>query len=132
MVTAHFDEVLAGILSDIGSSYAADYSEDLSKEDTAGNLVSDRLNMYTPLYYLMESEAGYGQSTVAKYWRIRSGIAQSDTALTTEVNLALALENTDAVEDVDFETVWGLGHTQAERTGSSDENFIEWVKECLE
>ncbi len=27
----------------------------------------------------------------------------------------------------DFETVWDKGHTQAERTGSSDTNFIEWV-----
>ena len=30
--------------------------------------------------------------------------------------------------DVDFETVWGLGHTQAERTGDSDANFIAWVQ----
>lgn len=31
---------------------------------------------------------GYGTSTVAKYRRIRTGIEQSDTSLTTEVNLA--------------------------------------------
>jgi hypothetical protein len=34
--------------------------------------------------------------------------------------------------DVDFETVWGLGHTMAERTGESTENFIQWVNECLQ
>ena len=89
------------------------------------------MNMYTPLYYLLQSEKGYGTSTVAKYWRIRTGINQSDTALTTEVNLALALDNCDSVKDVDFETVWGQGHTEAERTGNSTENFIAWVNECM-
>lgn len=59
---------------------------------------------------------------VAEHWRIRTGIEQGDTALCTEINLALALENYGV--DVDFETVWGQGHTQAERTGTVDENFI--------
>ena len=36
--------------------------------------------------------------------------------------------NYEGVESVDFETVWGAGHTKAERTGSSDANFISWVK----
>lgn len=128
---AHFDSALADILNSIGSSYASDYSEDLSKTDSVGNTVDTRLNMYTPLYYLLESSEGYGTSTVAKYWRIRTGIAQSDCALSTEMNLALALENTEGVEDVDFETVWGAGHTEAERTGDSTTNFIEWVNECM-
>lgn len=88
--------------------------------------------MYTPLYYLMESSEGYGTSTPAKYWRIRTGICQSDTALTTEVNLALALESNDAVSSVDFATVWGQGHTMAERTGDSTSNFIAWVMECTQ
>ena len=87
--------------------------------------------MYTPLYYLLESSDGYGTSTAAKYWRIRTGIAQSDTAVTTEVNLVLALENYDGVESVDFATIWGAGHTEAERTGNSTDNFIAWVNECL-
>lgn len=128
---AHFDSALADILNSLGSSYASDYSEDLSKTDSVGNTVDTRLNMYTPLYYLLESSDGYGTSTVAKYWRIRTGIAQSDCALSTEMNLALALENTEGVKDVDFETVWGAGHTEAERTGDSTTNFIEWVNECV-
>ncbi len=128
---AHFDQVLADLLEELGSDSAADFAEDLEKTDSVGNTVSTRVNMYTPLYYLLESQDGYGTSTVAKYWRIRTGINQSDCALATEMNLALALENYDAVASVDFETVWGQGHTQAERTGSSSENFIEWVNECM-
>ena len=73
----------------------------------------------------MQANDGYGTSSVAAHWRIRTGIEQSDTALTTEVNLALALEALG--KDVDFETVWGEGHAQAERTGDSTENFIAWV-----
>ena len=128
---AHFDAVLARILTDLGSSYASAYAEDLTRTDDAGNTVDVRLAMYTPLYYLLESSEGYETSTVAKYWRIRTGIAQSDCALSTEMNLALALENYSGVENVDFETVWGAGHTQAERTGSSTDNFIAWVNECM-
>ena len=62
-------------------------------------------------------------------FRSCTGIAQSDTALTTEVNLALVLKNYGA--DVDFATIWGEGHTMAESTGDSTTNFIEWVNKCL-
>ncbi|WP_210115780.1 hypothetical protein [Acidipropionibacterium timonense] len=54
---------------------------------------------------------------------------QGDTASTTEVNLALALANLGL--DVDFATVWGLGHTQAETTGDATTNFIAWVKKSV-
>ncbi len=124
----HFDAVMAELLA--GSDYAAEFEEDLARTDALGTLVADRLNMYTPLYYLSDYYDGYKTSNVASYWRIRTGINQSDTALTTEVNLALALENYGA--DVDFETVWGQAHVEAERTGESTSNFIAWVEECCQ
>lgn len=123
----HFDAVMAELLK--GSEYESTFTEDLLKKDSQGNTVDIRLNMYNPMYYLNDYYEGCNTSAVAKYWRIRSGINQSDTALSTEVNLALALENYGA--DVDFETVWGQGHVQAERTGTSSENFISWVNECM-
>lgn len=128
---AHFDSVLAGILDDLGNSYAEDYATDLAKTDALGNTVDARLDMYSPMYYLLEGSDGYQSSNVAKYWRIRTGIAQSDCALSTELNLALALENYENVSSVDFETIWGAGHTEAERTGTSTENFIAWVNACV-
>lgn len=128
---AHFDASLANILNELESSYASDFEEDLQKTDAVGYTATQRLNMYTPLYYLLESQDGYKTSTPAKHWRIRTGIAQSDTSLTTEVNLALALQNYDEVESVDFATVWGQQHIKAERTGSSTENFITWVNDCM-
>ena len=128
---AHFDKVLSTILKDIDIQTAIKYNYDLLRKDSAGNKVEVRLDMYTPLYYLLESYKGYKTSKVAKYWRIRTGIFQSDCALSTELNLALALQNYDAVENVDFETIWGQYHTKAERTGDSDENFIKWVHECM-
>lgn len=128
---AHFDATLADILTELGSNYASAYAEDLTKTDSAGNTAETRLNMYTPLYYLLPSEEGYGSSSVAQFWRIRTGINQGDCALSTEMNLALALENYDGVESVDFETVWGQGHTMAERTGDSTSSFVAWVNECM-
>jgi len=92
--------------------------------------------MYTPMYYLMNNSKYYkgggdGASTVAKHWRIRTGIKQGDTSLCTEINLALALR-AYGIEDVDFETIWDQGHTQAEDTGDATDNFIEWVQQCCD
>lgn len=128
---SHFDVRMAELLKKLDNSYATDYAEDLTKTDSLGTSVQTRVSMYTPLYYLLASEEGYGTSEPAKYWRIRTGIEQGDTALTTELNLALALKADARVDTVDFATVWGLGHTQAERTGSADDNFIAWVADCL-
>lgn len=124
---AHFDSIMAELLK--GTEYESAFTEDLAKTDSQGNTVDVRLNMYNPMYYLNDYYEGYNTSTVAKYWRIRTGINQGDTALSTEVNLALALEEYGA--DVDFETVWGQGHVEAERTGNSTENFISWVNDCM-
>ena len=138
---AHFDSTLAGLLADHADEYAAcsdwdaslpqTYADDLSLVDDEGADTAQRVVTYNPLSYLLESYSLAGTSQVAPHWRIRTGIAQGDTALTCEMNLALALQANSAVEDVDFETVWGQGHTTAERTGSSDANFIAWVGECL-
>ncbi len=125
---AHFDSTLAEIVN--GTDYASAFEEDLAKTDSVGNTVETRLNMYTPLYYLLDSYDGYQTADVASYWRIRTGLSQSDTALTTEVNLALALQQYSGVKSVDFATVWGLGHTTAERTGDYVSNFIAWIEEC--
>jgi hypothetical protein len=124
---AHFDPIMAELLS--GTQYGADYAADLEKTDALGTSMQTRMNMYNPMYFLSDYYEGNQSAKVAEHWRIRTGIEQGDTALCTEVNLALALENYGV--DVDFETVWEQGHTQAERTGSADENFIAWVNSCV-
>ena len=89
--------------------------------------------MYSPLYYLMQTREGFGTSAVAKFWRIRTGIEQTNTSVTTEINLALALESCKDVKSIDFETVWAQGHEPAERNGemNATPNFIEWVNACM-
>ncbi|MDO5350884.1 MAG: subtype A tannase [Lachnospiraceae bacterium] len=125
---AHFDPIMAELLKD-NEIYGAAYAADLAKKDFLGNTVDVRVDMYNPMYYLCDYYQGYQTSNVAAYWRIRTGITQGDTALSTEINLNLALENYG--RQVDFETVWGMGHTMAERTGNSTDNFITWVNACL-
>ncbi|MGN1021320.1 MAG: subtype A tannase [Aristaeellaceae bacterium] len=126
---AHFDAIMAGLLTD--TEYAATFAEDLARTDALGNTVDARVDLYNPMYYLCEAYAGYETSTPARYWRIRTGINQGDTAVNTELNLALALQQTAAVEDVDFAMVWGQAHVEAERTGTSTANFIAWVNACM-
>ncbi len=133
----HFDAIMANLLkqnqktyaklSDFNTAYVSDYASDLNQKDALGESMKTRVNMYNPMYYLNKYYRGYQKSTVAKHWRIRTGINQGDTALTTEVNLALALKADKDVKDVDFETVWGQGHTMAERSGSAATNFINWI-----
>ncbi len=137
---SHFDSTLAALLAANESAYAGltgwdasyvvAYADDLQAVDSLGNSVQSRVDMYNPMYYLSAYYDGAGTSTVAKYWRIRTGIEQGDTALTVETNLALALQANADVADVDFATVWGQGHAQAERTGDAATNFIAWVSAC--
>lgn len=125
---AHFDAVMAELLKE-DETYGPEYAKDMERTDEVGNMVRTRVDMYNPLYYLCAYYEGYQTSQVASFWRIRTGISQGDTALATEMNLALALEQEG--KQVDFETVWGQEHTMAERTGNSTENFIQWVNDCL-
>ena len=137
----HFDTVMSELLtnnsnkysnySDYNSQYATSYANDLNALDSLNNTIQYRVNMYNPMYYLSDYYNGSGSSNVAKYWRISTGIDQTDTALTVETNLYLALKECTSVESVIFQTVWGQGHTTAERTGTSTENFINWVNTCL-
>ncbi|MDO4404739.1 MAG: subtype A tannase [Atopobiaceae bacterium] len=127
----HFNATLAQVLDDLGSDYAGDYADDLALTDGLGTDAATRVAMYTPLHYLLASQGGYGQATPAKHWRIRTGIEQGDTALTCELNLALAAKAHPDVESVDFATVWGQGHTEAERTGSATDNLIAWIADCM-
>lgn len=133
----HFDPVMAKLLAsnkdryatfaDWDASYIDAYASDLAALDALGNSIQYRMNAYNPMYYLLPSYKGYGTSTVASHWRIRTGIMQGDTANSVDINLALALKGLGSVKDVDFATVWGQGHTMAERSGDSTENFIAWV-----
>jgi hypothetical protein len=133
----HFDAVLADLLAKNQKTYAAAsgwdaayvdaYATDLKAVDKLNNGIQYRMNMYNPMYYMLPYYEGYQTATVAPHWRIRTGINQGDTATTVEMNLALALQNYKGVSDVDFATVWNQGHTMAERTGTSTDNFIAWV-----
>ncbi len=137
----HFDAAMAAILeenqeqysqyADFDPQYVTDYQEYKDSVDDWGSDSLTRQDMYNPMYFLSDYYAGCGTSHVASHWRIHTGITQGDTALTVEMNLALALRQNSAVDDVEFQTVWGQGHTMAERTGSGEENFIAWVAECL-
>ncbi|MGL5173235.1 MAG: subtype A tannase, partial [Olsenella sp.] len=135
----HFDRTMSQLLadhekkyascSDFSPAYVQDFSSDLATTDELGVSMSTRVNMYNPLYFLLDSYVGYGTSRVAASWRIRSGIYQSDTSLTTEVNLALALAMGD--KNVDFATVWAQENGMAERSGDGTTNLIQWIASCV-
>jgi len=77
------------------------------------------------MYYLNEYYDGYKTSDVADYFRINTGITQGDTSNVVEMNLFLALLNYG--KNATFTTVWEKGHTEAERSGDAESNFITWI-----
>ena len=125
----HFDINTAEILQD--TKFSKDFSDDFEKTDFAGNNAQTRLNMYNPLYFLLPYYKGYKTAKIAKYWRIRTGLTQSETSLTSEVNLSLALKNYLNPKNVDFETIWDAAYVQKERRGTPNENFVNWINNCL-
>lgn len=139
--SSHFDKTLSDLInnnsekyskySDYSNNYVKEYGNDLASTDSLNNSMETRVNMYNPMYYLCDYYDGAGNSDVAKYWRINTGIEQGDTSQCVDVNLYLAVLNKVGKDNVDFSTVWGQGHTQAERTGDSTSNFIYWVNDCL-
>ncbi|WP_338571091.1 subtype A tannase [Arachnia propionica] len=136
----HFSKLSRDVLAANESTYSSltgwsgDYAAsmwetDFATTDEVGGDVVSREQMYEPLYYLLKSQGGQSSSRVAPNWRIRSGITQGDAASTVEINLALALQALGGTK-VDFATVWGQGHTMAERSGDATANFISWVKDA--
>ena len=133
--TKHFDSIMAGLLTEKSStystltnwesSYPTDYTSDLDVKDYLGKTIKERVDIYNPMFYLNSYYKGYGTSEVADYFRINTGITQSDTSNVVEMNLYLALLNYG--KNAEFTTVWNQGHTEAERTGSADCNFISWI-----
>lgn len=117
--------------SDYDDSIRQAYEGDMNNVDALHTDTLTRQLMYDPMTFILVPAGEKKPSTLAKHWRIHTGISQGDTALTTEVNLALALKQRKDVEDVDFATVWEKKHTMAERTGSSTDNFINWVNESV-
>lgn len=116
---------------DYDDSIRQAYEGDMNNVDALHVDTLTRQLMYDPMTFILVPAGEKKPSTLAKHWRIHTGISQGDTALTTEVNLALALKQRKDVEDVDFATVWEKKHTMAERTGSSTDNFIQWVKDSV-
>jgi len=128
LIGSHFDPVMNKLLKN--SKYAKSFDEDLKKKDSLNTSVEDRVNMYNPMYYLNPYYKGYKSSDVAKHWRINAGITQTETPLTTEYNLKLALENYGS-RTIDFDSVWNTEHIRSERSGNSTDNFIKWINKCL-
>ena len=92
------------------------------------SIVEVRMDIFTILCtYLSPTYPGYRIRESVAFWRIRSGINQEEV-LCTENDQTLASATYSKSTSVDFETVWGQGHTEAERFGSIIPNFIFWVQ----
>lgn len=126
----HFDELTMKILH--GHPKEKEFMDDFIATDRLGITVAQRRNMYSPLYYLLPSSQGFHSSKVAQFWRIRSGINRTETALTTEINLFLAAKRYPGVKDADFKAIWAEGQVIADEAGTTPEDaFLAWLDETI-
>jgi hypothetical protein len=79
------------------------YERDINVVDPNSMADAQIIKMMSPMDYI-----GTRGSTTAKYWRIRHGAADRDTAIAIPIILATKLMNTG--HDVDFWMPWGQGH----------------------
>ena len=144
----HFDNSLLDVLKNntikyeklvnYNSKYMNEFIDDFDVVDECNNNSNTRQNMYNPMYFINEYYSGYGTSTIANHWRIRSGANQTETSITPEVNIALSLEkyfkNSTAKigqkTSIDYAIVWGQGHVATESKGTAESNFIDWINQC--
>lgn len=128
----HFDATMSFLLGEYSFDYSrldnweeaiADaYSADVEMNDELGNSQGVRLSMYNPMYYVSPYYEGYQTATVAKHWNIQTDIKKNESLLTTQVNLALALENAEFVNDVEYSVIYGV------ETSNTVKDFIEFVR----
>jgi len=76
------------------------------------------VNLMNPMFFISQNNSG-----CARYWWIRHGTADSNTALTVISNLAISLENRG--KDVNALLYWDAGHGADEDA----EDFIAWIRE---
>ena len=138
--TLHFSREVAelvrgnvSVYSELGGwdpEFENAWESDLEKVDSLETDMATRVDMMNPLFWLIGSYEGAGQSGVAPHWRINEGLFDSDAPLVTATNLVCALRQCEGVTDVAHTPVWGQGHVLAERSGSATDNLISWVVSC--
>lgn len=118
----HFDDTLVKIYKN--HPLAKEYTDDIITQDTVGLSVRQRRNMYSPMYFVSPASGGYKTAKVAPFWRIRTGLRQTEFSLTNEINLSLALKKYPNVNVMDFETFWAQEQTDLDKDGKIPSDLI--------
>lgn len=92
------------------------FSEIVQKSTGGAMAESEQIKIMNPLNFI-----GRNDVKLAKYFRVRHGVADRDTALAIPAILALKLQESGA--DVNFFSPWGIGHA-----GDYDlDELFDWI-----
>lgn len=132
----HYSRTVAQVLADHYGSYLGLMTdEERAQADLwiAQALTGDEADFLVEQTYLMDAmeimqaaAAGQEETTIAPYWRIRSGTADQHTSFTIGYNTALAAQENGI--DCDYSLVWAMIHG-GEIEGTSTGTFVDWVNE---
>lgn len=96
--------------------------------------ITERVNLFNAIYFLVSYYNGAGSSTVSKNWKIVSGAFQKSSAQATDINLYIALKNLN--KNVTYDKIWASdeayfdGNTNYLTNKIADSEFIKYVIDC--
>jgi hypothetical protein len=101
-----------------------------------------QIKMISALAYLVDdpasisylNTAGVGlqkDNTVAPYWFVRHGSADSDAPVALEAMFYFALYNNPSVKDLDFAFAWRKGHSDFMGTGYEAAGAWAWIDSVI-
>ena len=117
---AHFNPDIGEAIRDIGSDYpgeAARYAKafDVSRDEA----LAERVFLINPMNFIGTNE----RSVQAKFFRIRVGASDADTAFSVSMTLAVKLANAGC--SADYALVWDQPHCEADYPGEA----LRWIDE---
>ncbi|RRD38753.1 alpha/beta hydrolase [Leptotrichia sp. OH3620_COT-345] len=99
------------------------FTQYIFENSIVGGKMADKnvVKMMNPMDYI-----GKKGVNTSKYWRIRHGAVDKDTALAIPAILAIKLENSG--KNVDFASPWGVSHS-----GDYDlDELFEWIEKIIQ
>ena len=135
--TMHFDSMLYKLLKDNKDKYSTydDYNDSYLEEFGFDMTVlknakkTSIVSLYSAISYINSYYAGYNESGVADYFRIRNGANSHETTLSSTINFVLSLQNLH--KNVDYKEVWGESSSRSEATGNVDENVVQYIDQIV-
>lgn len=118
----HFNEYIVPAIAELKGRFPDEYARYYEgyARATGDGALAERRTLINPMELI-----GSMGSAAAKFFRIRVGACDADTAFT--ISMALALKLAEAGKDVDYALVWDRPHCQADYPNEA----CDWIERVV-